>query len=137
MYKACVIVISDKGYTGEEEDIMGKYLVDLLRKNKFDITAYTIVPEIKDIFKRFLIKCCDEYGVELVVTVNSNSLGREVDDGISIFDEGMTIFKERLDLINKKNLDLGVRGETLIVNVDNTEEIEIDIVKEAIKSIKE
>lgn len=134
MYKACVIVISDKGYTGEEEDVLGKNITKFLRENKFDIAAYTIVPEIKDIFKRFLVKCCDEYGVELVVAVNSNNLVREVDDEV---EDGIEVFKDELNLINDKNLDLSVRGETLIVNVDNEEEVQIDTIKKAIKLIKE
>ncbi|MDS0526618.1 hypothetical protein NNC19_13080 [Clostridium sp. SHJSY1] len=129
MYRACVIVISDKGYTGEEEDIKGKSIVEYLGKNKFDISSYTIVPEVKDIFKRILSKCCDEYRVELVVVVDSNNLTKEVYGEI---DQGISNLRAELNLKDYTNLDLKVKGETLILNLESIEDIPIDIVEKLI-----
>lgn len=124
MYRACVIVISDKGYTGEEEDINGKCIVEYLGKNKFDISTYTIVPEVKDIFKRILSKCCDEYRVELVVVVDSNNLAKKVYDEI---DEGIS------SLNSGTNFNFKVRGKTLILNLESIEEIPTDIIEKLIE----
>lgn len=124
MYRACVIVISDKGYTGEEEDINGKCIVEYLGKNKFDISTYTIVPEVRDIFKRILSKCCDEYRVELVVVVDSNNLAKKVYDEI---DEGIS------SINSETNLNFKVRGKTLILNLESIEEIPTDIIEKLIE----
>jgi hypothetical protein len=132
MYKACVIVISDKGYTGEEEDIKGKCIVNYLGENDFDISAYTIVPEVKDIFKRILAKCCDEYRVELVVVVDSSNLAREVYEEV---EQGISTFKSEANLINGERLDLKVRGKTLIFSQDNVEYVPIDVIVGVIKKV--
>ena len=83
MYKACIIFVSDKVYTGEEEDYTGKDIANYLKKNKFDISVYTILPQVKDIFDRFLVKCCDEYKVDIVLVIGAEELSNTVIDEVS------------------------------------------------------
>ena len=42
MYKACIIVLNDREYTGEEEDSEGRKLKKLL-SYKFNIISYKIM----------------------------------------------------------------------------------------------
>ena len=37
MYRACIIVMSDKQYTGEEEDLTSDKIIEYLKKENFDI----------------------------------------------------------------------------------------------------
>lgn len=129
MYKACIIFVSDKVYTGEEEDYTGKDIANYLKKNKFDISVYTILPQVKDIFDRFLVKCCDEYKVDIVLVIGAEELSNTVIDEVS--EETMIIKMNYVPLRRRKN--------TAIINFKediNINDIDIDILKDAIRRIQ-
>ena len=67
-YSAAVITISDKGYRGEREDTSGPNLVQILKKNGFDVTYTSLLPDERDMIREELRKCCDELGIALVLT---------------------------------------------------------------------
>ena len=113
MYKVCVIVINDKGYTGEEEDISGKLVEEYLKKNKFNIAAYSIVPEKKEIFKRVLIKCCDEYEVDLIITLGEISIANEVSRDI---EDRSDLEKYNFEYRDESMGCFLFRGNTAIIN---------------------
>ena len=129
MYKACIIFVSDKVYTGEEEDYTGKDIANYLKKNKFDISVHTILPQVKDIFDRFLVKCCDEYKVDIVLVIGAEELSNTVIDEVS--EETMIIKMNYVPLRRRKN--------TAIINFKediNINDIDIDILKDAIRRIQ-
>ncbi len=129
MYKACIIFVSDKVYTGEEDDYTGKNIANYLKKNKFDISVYTILPQVKDIFDRFLVKCCDEYKVDIVLVVGAEELSNTIIDEVS--EEAMNIKVNYVPLRRRKN--------TAIINFKediNINDIDIDILKDAIRRIQ-
>lgn len=129
MYKACIIFVSDKVYTGEEEDYTGKDIANYLKKNKFDISVYTILPQVKDILDRFLVKCCDEYKVDIVLVIGAEELSNTVIDEVS--EETMIIKMNYVPLRRRKN--------TAIINFKediNINDIDIDILKDAIRRIQ-
>ena len=129
MYKACIIFVSDKVYTGEEEDYTGKDIANYLKKNKFDISVYTKIPQVKDIFDRFLVKCCDEYKVDIVLVIGAEELSNTVIDEVS--EETMIIKMNYVPLRRRKN--------TAIINFKediNINDIDIDILKDAIRRIQ-
>ena len=129
MYKACIIFVSDKVYTGEEEDYTGKDIANYLIKNIFDISVYTILPQVKDIFDRFLVKCCDEYKVDIVLVIGAEELSNTVIDEVS--EETMIIKMNYVPLRRRKN--------TAIINFKediNINDIDIDILKDAIRRIQ-
>lgn len=129
MYKACIIFVSDKVYTGEEEDYTGKDIANYLKKNKFDISVYTILPQVKDIFDRFLVKCCDEYKVDIVLVIGAEELSNTIIDEVS--EETMIIKMNYVPLRRRKN--------TAIINFKediNINDIDIDILKDAIRRIQ-
>lgn len=77
MYRACIIVMSDKQYTGEEEDLTSDKIIEYLKKENFDIVVHNIIPEVNEIVKRALVKCCDEYEADLVVLIGTKKLADE------------------------------------------------------------
>jgi len=135
MYKVCIIVISDKGYTGEEEDMDGKLIESYLKDNKFNIALHSIVPEKREILKKLLIKCCDEYRVDLIITIGSISIARKVNKGI----------EDRTDLqqYSFNNIDGGssyftIRGNTAIINFSEKvqpSQIPLQTIDEVLKTL--
>lgn len=133
MYKVCIIVISDKEYTGEEEDVNGNLIEKYLKDNKFNIALHSIVPEKKEILKNLLIKCCDEYGVDLIITIGNISIANNVNKEI----------EDRTDLeqYTFNNIDGGssyffIRGNTAIINFSEKvkpEEIPLETIDEVLK----
>jgi len=133
MYKVCVIVISNKGYTGEEEDISGKLVEEYLKKNKFNIAAYSIVPEKKEIFKRFVIKCCDEYEVDLIITLGNISIANDVNRDIQDIND---LQKYDFNYIDGSRAYFTFRGNTAIINFPyklEPSEIPIETIEKVLK----
>lgn len=73
MYNASIITISDKGFTGEIEDICGKYVTSLLKKDHFNIISYSIIPNLDKIIEKNIIKCVSIYKVKLVIIIGFSS----------------------------------------------------------------
>ena len=103
MYKACVIVLSDREYTGEEGDSEGRKLEKYLKDNNFEILVYKIIPEVEEIYRDFLIKCCDDYCVDLVVTVGNRQLSEMIAKDIVEENSHVNNYRRKKTLI--KNLD--------------------------------
>lgn len=135
MNKVCVIVINDKGYTGEEEDISGKLVEDYFKKNKFNIAVYSIIPEKKEIINRFLIKCCDEYEVDLIITLGNISIANEVSRDIA---DKSDLQKYNFHYGNKGSDYLAFRGNTVILNCPyeiNPSDIPLEVIERVLKKL--
>ncbi|MBE6051549.1 MAG: hypothetical protein E7214_13115 [Clostridium sp.] len=129
MYKACIILINDKVYTGEDEDYTGRDIANYLKENKFDISSYTILPKVKDIFYRFLVKCCDEYRVDLVLVIGGEDISNDTIDEVS--EESMIVKMNNLPIRRRKNTAIiTLKDDTIINNID------IDILKDVAKRIQ-
>ena len=116
MYKASVITISDKTFTGEREDTSGQYITNYLKEKDFEIVSYTIIPETDEIMRRNLIKCCDVYKVDLLITIGMTreTFGRIFEDKVLELSE--VIKGIDMEILNRE-ADIGVRCETLLVNL--------------------
>ena len=122
MYRACVIVLSDREYTGEEQDSIGRQLENYIKSEKFEVIVYKIIPEVKYIYKDFILKCCDNYCLDLVVTIGNKELSEEVAKEISNGEN--------------KSLNSYIRKNTILKNLKE-ENLALDIeLKELVKSIK-
>ena len=113
MYRACVIVLSDREYTGEEQDSVGRKLESYIKNNNFEVIVYKIIPEVKSIYKDFIVKCCDNYCVDLVVTIGNKELSEEVVKEISN-DENKKLnsYKRKATILkNLKEENLSVDNE--------------------------
>lgn len=129
MYKACIILINDKVYTGEDEDYTGRDIANYLKENKFDISSYTILPKVKDIFYRFLVKCCDEYRVDLVLVIGGEDISNDTIDEVS--EESMIVKMNNVPIRRRKNTAIiTLKDDTIINNID------IDILKDVAKRIQ-
>jgi NADH:ubiquinone oxidoreductase subunit 4 (subunit M) len=69
MYTAAVITISVKGFRGERVDTSGPNLVQILKDRGFDVTYTCIIPDDREMIREELVKCADELGIALVLTL--------------------------------------------------------------------
>lgn len=67
MYKAGILVMSDKGARGEREDLSGKQIAELLGSD-YSIDFYEIIPDEKEIIMDKLKYLADELKLDLVLT---------------------------------------------------------------------
>ena len=128
MYRAAIITISDKGFVGERVDKSGPGLMDMLKKEAFDISYYTIIPDDYQKIKNCLIECCDKNKADLILTTGGTGLSpRDVTPEATsdIFDKAAPGFAEAIRL---KGLSFspfsiisratsGIRGKSLIINL--------------------
>ncbi|MGL4108937.1 molybdopterin-binding protein [Clostridium sp. LP20] len=121
MYKASVITVSDKTFTGEREDTSGEYITNYLKEKDFEIVSYGIIPETDEIIRRNLIKCCDVYKVDLLIAIGitRETFGRIFEDKVLGLNE---VIKDIDMKILNKETSIGVRCETLLVNITNYKE---------------
>ena len=69
-----VLTISDRGWSGEREDISGETIKQTLAALDAHIARYEIVPDEKAIISQKLTKWADEEGIDLIVTTGSTGL---------------------------------------------------------------
>lgn len=128
MYTAAVVTVSDKGSTGEREDLGGPLVRDMLESAGYEVVRAAIVPDEQAIIEQELIKCADELDIALVVTTGGTGFSpRDVTPEATVavcarmtpgIPEAMRA--ESLKITNRAVLtrqQAGIRGNTLIVNL--------------------
>ena len=128
MYSAAVITVSDKGSTGEREDMAGPLVREMLESEGYEIAHSSIIPDEREIIARELVKCADELGIALTVTTGGTGFSpRDVTPEATIavcermapgIPEAMRA--ESLKITNRAVLtrqQAGIRGKTLIINL--------------------
>jgi molybdenum cofactor synthesis domain-containing protein len=135
--RAAVVTISDKGYTGQREDVSGPLLVRLLRDMGAEVVRQTIVPDERDEIVRLLVALADEMSVEaaseemamdLVITTGGTGVTpRDVTPEATraVIQRHMPGLAEVLRFTGYRKTPLavisrgvtGIRGRTLIVNL--------------------
>ncbi len=63
-----VIVVSDRSYRKEREDLTGPALIALLPDYGFTLSGYRIIPDEKDIISSTLISIADSDSADLILT---------------------------------------------------------------------
>jgi len=122
------VTVSDKGHTGEREDVSGPLLADLLRKIGVEVVRQEIVPDEWLEIERVLIELADEVGVDLIVTTGGSGLTpRDVTPEATraVIEREAPGLAEALRFVGYRRTPLavlsrgvaGVRGRTLIVNL--------------------
>lgn len=66
-YTAAVITVSDKGASGEREDVSGKVMAEMLHSQDFKVLQYVVVPDEPQLIKDALICACNA-GADVVLT---------------------------------------------------------------------
>ena len=75
MYTAAVITISTTGAKGERVDASGPNLVEILKKDGYDVKYTSIVTDEVNAIKNELIKVSDE-GINLVLTTGGTGFSK-------------------------------------------------------------
>ncbi|MGD8996930.1 MAG: MogA/MoaB family molybdenum cofactor biosynthesis protein [Anaerolineae bacterium] len=140
--RAAVVTISDKGYTGQREDVSGPLLARLLREMGAEIVRQAIVPDERDEIVRLLVTLIDEasgraaseeavseeMAVDLVVTTGGTGVTpRDVTPEATkaVIQREMPGLAEVLRFTGYRKTPLavisrgvaGIRGRTLVVNL--------------------
>ncbi len=68
MFKAAIVIASDKGSRGERQDTSGDVIQDYLAQNGYDLVERLIVPDERPLIASELIRLCDSCGCDLILT---------------------------------------------------------------------
>lgn len=126
--QAAVVTISDKGYTGQREDVSGPVLADLVREMGAEVVRRTVLPDEREQIVRLLVSLSDEVGVDLVLTTGGTGVTpRDVTPEATkaVVERQMPGLAEVLRFEGFRRTPLavisrgiaGIRGRTLIVNL--------------------
>lgn len=137
MYRACIIVMNDKEYTGEKEELSSEKVIELLKEKKFDVIVHNIVPEIEEIIKRFVKKCCDEYKANLVILIGSEKLSNKVKSQV---ENRGDVSKVQYEIGDGKVRYISARNKTIIINIPektNEMNLKLNSIIECMKNLNE
>lgn len=126
--RAAILTVSDKGYTGEREDVSGPVLANLLQEMGAEVVRRAIVPDERDQIVRQLVELADEDAVDLVMTTGGTGLTpRDVtpESTRAVIDREAPGIAEALRFTGYAKTPLavlsrgvaGLRGKTLIINL--------------------
>ena len=73
-WRAAVVTLSDKGYTGEREDKSGPLICDMLRQAGYEVVETGLLPDEIEEIKTYLYKLCDEIKVDIIFTTGGTGL---------------------------------------------------------------
>ena len=73
-WRAAVVTLSDKGYTGEREDKSGPLICDMLGQAGYEVVETVLLPDEMEEIKKCLYKLCDEIRVDIVFTTGGTGL---------------------------------------------------------------
>jgi len=68
MYKAGILIMSDKGSRGEREDGSGQQIRQMLADQGFQFDYYDIIPDEQEIIEEKLIHACDQLKLDVIFT---------------------------------------------------------------------
>ncbi len=67
-FKVAVIVLSDRSFNGEREDLSGPAAIDYLVSHGYSKPLYILLPDEKDEIEKTLISLSDEEKMDLILT---------------------------------------------------------------------
>ncbi len=67
-FTAAVVVLSDRGFRGEREDLTGPLVKNILLNAGYRVVSAALLPDDRPAIERELVRLCDELGVNLAVT---------------------------------------------------------------------
>ena len=123
---AAVLVASDS--RGYNEDKSGRFILDKLKENGFEIAEYKVVADDAEKIESSLKKFCDELRVNLVVTTGGTGVGpRDVTPDVTrkLIQKELAGIGETIRSFGQRRVPLsmlsrgtsGVRERTLIINL--------------------
>ncbi len=126
--QAAVVTVSDKGFTGQREDVSGPVLAELVREMGAEVVRQAIVPDERDEIVALLIALADGMALDLVMTTGGTGVTpRDVTPEATraVIKREIPGLAEVLRFNGYRHTPLavisrgvaGVRGGTLIVNL--------------------
>lgn len=142
MYKAGILIMSDKGSRGEREDGSGQQIRAMLAGSGFQFEYYDIIPDEKDIITEKLMYACDALQLDIVFT--SGGTGFSIRDvtpeaTLQVIEKLTPGIPEAIRLYGLQKTPkamlsravAGIRGKTLIINLPGS----VKGVRESIEAI--
>ncbi|MGL5913890.1 MAG: MogA/MoaB family molybdenum cofactor biosynthesis protein [Bacteroidales bacterium] len=128
MISYAIIIASDKGYSGERQDLCTEVIIDLLKTEQCTCTSAVILPDEQEMLERHMKKLSDTQGVDLILTSGGTGFSlRDVTPEATknVCQREVTGFGEAqraysMQFTNKAMLSratAGIRNKTLIVNL--------------------
>lgn len=127
-YSFAVLTMSDKGSQGKREDTSGAYLKEKLAEEGYELRAYSIVPDNKQIIIDNLKQLVDDKKIALIVTTGGTGLSptditpeamiEVIDREIPGMAEAMrsaSLLKTPRAMLSRGKV--GMRGTSLIINL--------------------
>ncbi|NLV76229.1 MAG: MogA/MoaB family molybdenum cofactor biosynthesis protein [Tissierellia bacterium] len=146
MFKVGIITASDKGFTGQREDLSGKAIMDILKSKGYEVKRKVILPDDEDKLFKEMVYMADELKVDLILTTGGTGFSnRDVTPEVTVkacdrmangIAEAMRYYS--LSITPRAMLSRGVsgiRGETLIINLPGSPKAVKESLDYAIDSI--
>lgn len=127
-YTVGILTLSDKGFSGDREDISGKRIRELLPEEKYHIISYRILPDEQAEIEQELRRLADEEKCNLVLTTGGTGFfERDVtpEATLAVAERNVPGIAEAIraysmTITKRAMLSRGVsaiRGKTLMVNL--------------------
>lgn len=129
MYKVGIITASDKGFSGQREDLSGPAIEEILHGFPgFSIERYTMVPDDHYVLANEMINMADREGIDLVLTTGGTGFSkRDVtpEATLEVIERKAPGIPEAMRYMSLQitpramlsRAEAGIRGNTLIVNL--------------------
>lgn len=128
MIKVAILTASDKGSRGEREDRSGEVIREMVEKQGWQVVAYTILPDEKELLSEQMMNWCDYHVADLILTTGGTGFAKRdctpeatlgiVDKQVPGIPEAMRQYS--LQITPRAMLSrsvAGIRRDTLIINL--------------------
>ncbi|MDY3918839.1 MAG: molybdopterin-binding protein [Candidatus Limivivens sp.] len=127
-YRTAVVTMSDKGASGQREDLSGPLIRELVEKESYLVTEQILIPDDRETIEKTLRELCDKKGVNLILTTGGTGFSvRDVtpEATMAVAERNAPGIAEAirsysLTITGRAMLSRGVsviRGKTLIINL--------------------
>jgi molybdopterin adenylyltransferase len=73
-FRVGVLTLSDKGARGEREDVSGATIRELLAPDRYEVSAYEVIADERELISRTLVRWADREGLDLILTTGGTGL---------------------------------------------------------------
>jgi len=127
-----VLTLSDKGARGERADTSGPYLCDLLQQAGYDLRAYEVIPDRREMIVRYLVDWVEEKKLDLILTTGGTGVAptdvtpEATLEVVERLVPGIAEAMRQASLLKTPHAMLsrgvaGIRAESLIINLPGSE----------------
>lgn len=126
--RAAILVMSDKGASGERDDVSGKLIKERFEELGLAVVEYLLIPDEENRIRGELVRLCDEARVDLVMTTGGTGVSardvtpeatRKILDGLlpGVQEVLRAHGQERNRYAMLSRGVAGLRGQTVVINL--------------------